>query len=99
MLKPLNDNVVIELIEVEKKTASGIILTGDTVKESYAEGTVVAVGPGSTLEQSGRREMTVKVGDRVVYNAYEGMASIERDGKKLVIMGEFNILAVVEEAN
>lgn len=96
MLKPLNDNVVIEPVEVCKKTASGIILTGDAMTESYTEGVVIAVGPGSNLEQGGQREMSVSVGDRVIYNDYEGMPMMERDGKKLVIISEFSILAIVE---
>jgi len=98
VLKPLNDNVVIEVIEVEKKTASGIILTGEASTDSYEEGIVLAVGPGLGLEQGGRKEMTVQVGDRVVYTHYEGRASMERDGKKLIILNEDWILAVVEEA-
>jgi len=96
MLKPLNDNVVIEPVEVEKKTASGIILTGDVAVDTYAEGVVVAVGPGVALDQGGHREMAVNVGDRVIYQDYSGMPSLDHEGKKLLIMAEYNISAIVE---
>ena len=94
MLKPLNDNVVIEPLEVEKKTASGIILTGDAAAPKHAEGVVVAVGTGK-LHDGSRAALTVKVGQRVVYGGY-AMSTINYDGKELVILPESDILAVIE---
>ena len=85
MLKPLNDNVVIEPLEIEKKTASGIILTGDAATPTHAEGVVVAVGESKQLV----------VGNRVIYNDYV-VSKISHDGKELVILPESDILAVVE---
>jgi len=99
MLKPLNDNVVVESLEVEKKTASGIILTGDAATPKHAEGVVVAVGEGrlNTANASfGQRlAMTVKVGQRVIYIDYAAN-KVNHDGKELVIVPESDILAVIE---
>ncbi|MBL7608451.1 co-chaperone GroES, partial [Escherichia coli] len=64
--KPLADRVLVEPVQAETKTASGIIIP-DTAKEKPQEGTVVAVGPGKKDEPT-----TVKVGDRVLYGKYAG---------------------------
>jgi len=99
MLKPLNNNVVIEPLEVEKKTASGILLTGDGANPNYAEGIVLAVGPGYLkVDGSGREVMSVQVGDRVIYQAYEGQIRVPYEGKDVLIFDEGIILAIVEEA-
>ena len=95
MLKPLNDNVIIEPIEVEKKTASGILLSGDAAQPKHAEGVVIAVGPGKLGKSGDRREMSVAVGDRVIYGGYS-QSKVEHDGKELVILSDENILAIVE---
>jgi len=95
MLKPLNDNVVIEPIEVEKKTASGILLSGDAAQPKHAEGVVIAVGPGKLCKSEGRREMSVAVGDRVIYGGYS-QSTVEHEGKELVVLPETDILALVE---
>jgi len=93
MLKPLNNNVVIEPIEVEKKTASGIILAGDAAQPKHAEGVVIAVGPGKLVDGK-RGEMSVAVGDRVVYGGYS-QSSVTHEEKELVILSETDILALV----
>jgi chaperonin GroES len=95
MLKPLNENVIIEIIEVEKKTASGILLSGAAAVPTHAEGIVVAVGPGRLLENGQRAEMSVVVGDKVIYNSYS-QNEVAYDGKKLLITHEGAILAIVE---
>ena len=69
-IKPLADRVVIEPAAAEQKTASGIIIP-DTAKEKPQQGTVVAVGPGTKDNQ-----MTLKVGDTVIYGKYISMAKI-----------------------
>jgi len=101
MLKPLNGNVVIEPLEVERKTASGIILTGDMPAETYAEGLVVAAGPGS-LDFGGsdrRHEMPVKPGDKVLFMHYGNRPALSQDGKNLIIIEQNEILAIVEEGS
>ena len=95
MLKPLHNNVVIEPTEAEKKTASGIILSGDAAQSKHAEGVVVAVGPGKWVDDDDLLPMSVAVGDRVVYGGYS-QTMIEHEGKDLVILTEDNILAVIE---
>jgi chaperonin GroES len=95
MLKPLNDNVVIEPIEVEKKTASGIILTGDAAQPKHTEGIVIAVGPGWLEEDGKRKGVSVEVGQRVIYSDYS-QNTISHGGKDLVILSEGTILAIVE---
>ena len=95
MLKPLNENVIIEPIEIEKKTASGILLSGDAAQPKHAEGVVIAVGPGKLCKSGGRREMSVSVGDRVIYGGYS-QSKVEHEGKELVVLPETDILAIVE---
>jgi len=95
MLKPLNDNVVVELAEAEKKTASGIILSGDSGAPTHAEGLVLAVGPGKTSKSGNVLPLSVTVGQRIIFSNFGG-TKIKHQGKELVILAESEILAVVE---
>lgn len=94
-LKPLGDRLVVEPIEMEETTASGILLP-ETAKEKPQEGKVIAAGPGK-LDDSGKRvQMEVKVGDRVLYAKYAG-TEIKLDGDhKVLILKESDVLALVE---
>ena len=94
-LKPLGDRVVIEPLEKEEKTASGIILP-ETAKEKPQEGEVVAAGPGRLDDNGKRVEMDVKKGDIVLFAKYAG-TEIKIDDKKLLILKESDILAIVEK--
>lgn len=96
MLKPLNDNVVLEMVEVEKTTASGIILSGESAKPKHSEGVVVAVGAGQLLQGGEVAPLTVKEGQRVIYNGFSG-TKVSHLGRELVIVAEGDILAIVEE--
>lgn len=87
-IKPLADRVLIEPMEAEDKTASGIYIP-DTAKEKPQKGTVIAVGPGSK-----DIPMEVKVGDVVLYGKYAG-TELSTDGKDYLIMKQADILAVV----
>ena len=87
-IKPLADRVLIEPAEAEQKTASGIIIP-DTAKEKPQRGKVVAVGAGTK-----DHEMTVKVGDNVLYGKYSG-TEIEYDDTKYMIMKESDIYAII----
>ncbi|MGP2569808.1 co-chaperone GroES [Ornithobacterium rhinotracheale] len=87
-IKPLADRVVIEPAPAETKTASGIIIP-DSAKEKPQEGVVVAVGTGKKDEQ-----LTVKVGDKVLYGKYAG-TELKLEGKDYLIMREADILAIV----
>ncbi|WP_044893076.1 co-chaperone GroES [Bacillus alveayuensis] len=93
MLKPLGDRVVIELIETEEKTASGIVLP-DTAKEKPQEGKVVAVGTGRVLDSGERVAPEVAVGDRIIFSKYAG-TEVKYDGKEYLILRESDILAVI----
>ena len=93
-LKPLADRLVVEPVEQEEVTAGGIILP-ETAKEKPQQGKVIAAGPGRTDEDGKRVNMEVKVGDRVLYAKYSG-TEIKLDGKKVLILREADILAVVE---
>ncbi|MDQ0340432.1 chaperonin GroES [Caldalkalibacillus uzonensis] len=92
MLKPLGDRVVIEPIEKEETTASGIVLP-DTAKEKPQEGKVVAVGSGR-IENGERIPLEVKEGDRVIFSKYAG-TEVKFDNKELLIMRESDILAIL----
>jgi chaperonin GroES len=92
-IKPLADRIVVEPIEQEEVTAGGIILP-ETAKEKPQQGKVVAAGPGRTDEKGKRVDMEVKVGDKVLYAKYSG-TEIKLDGKKLLILRESDILAVM----
>ena len=95
MLRALNDNVVIEIVELEKKTASGIILSKETSKPSHSEGVIVAVGEGKCLENGTLKTPSVSVGQRVIYNGFAG-TKVSHQGKDLVILSSDDVLAVVE---
>ncbi len=93
-LKPLGARVIIEPIAQEEMTAGGIILP-ETAKEKPQEGHVLAVGPGDRDEKGVRVPMDVKVGDKVLFAKYSG-TEVKLDGRKLLIMRESDLLAVVE---
>jgi len=93
-LKPLGGRVIVEPIEQEEMTAGGIILP-ETAKEKPQEGKILASGPGERDEAGERIAMEVKVGDKVLYAKYSG-TEVKVDGKKLLILRESDILAVVE---
>jgi len=87
-IKPLADRVLIEPMEAETKTASGIIIP-DNAKEKPQKGKVIAVGNGTKDEP-----MTVKVGNTVLYGKFAG-TELKLDGKDFLIMRETDILAIV----
>lgn len=86
MIKPLGDRVLIELVEKEATTASGIVLP-DSAKEQPQEGKVVAVGKDAQDE--------VNVDDRVIYSKFAG-TEVEYEGKEYLILSIADILAVIE---
>jgi chaperonin GroES len=95
-LKPLGDRVIVEPVEQEEKTASGIILP-ETAKEKPQEGTVLAVGPGHKDEEGESIPLDVKEGDRVLYAKYAGTEVKLEPDKKVLILRESDILAIVEK--
>ena len=94
-LRPLGDRVVIEPAEREETFAGGALVLPETAKEKPQQGQILAAGPGR-LDDSGKRvAMEVKVGDQVLYAKYSG-TEIKLDNKKVLILREADILAVVE---
>jgi chaperonin GroES len=93
-LKPLGGRVIVEPIEQEDITAGGIILP-ETAKEKPQEGKILASGPGDRDDAGNRIAMEVTVGDKVLYAKYSG-TEVKVDGKKLLILRESDILAIVE---
>jgi len=92
-LKPLDDHIVVEPLEAEQVTAGGIVLP-ETAKEKPQRGKIVAVGPGRILDSGERGELSVAVGDEVIYGKYAGQ-DIEVDGTEYKILTESEVLAKV----
>jgi chaperonin GroES len=92
-LRPLGDRVVILPSAREEMTKSGIVLP-DTAKEKPQEGTILAAGPGRTLDDGKREAMDVKSGDKVLYAKYAG-TEFKIDGEDLLIVSQKDILAIV----
>lgn len=93
-LKPLGSRVVVEPLEENDVTAGGIVLP-ETAKEKPQKGVVLSVGPGDRDDEGKRIQMDVVVGDTVLFAKYGG-TEIKYDGKKLLIMRESDLLAIVK---
>ena len=89
-IKPLADRVIIEPIEADNKTTGGIIIP-DSSTEKPQKGVVVAVGPGKEDE-----EMTLNVGDVVLFGKYGG-TEINYEDKTYLVMRESDVYAVIEQ--
>lgn len=94
-LKPLADRVVVEPMEEEEVTSSGIVLP-ETAKEKPQKGTLIAVGTGKRDEQGKVIPMDVKVGDVVLYAKYAGTEVKLDGGRRVLVLRESDILAIVE---
>lgn len=92
-LKPLGSRAVVEPIEQEDVTAGGIVLP-ETAKEKPQKGKIISVGDGDRDESGKRIPMDVKAGDTVLFAKYSG-TEIKIDSKKLLILRESDILAIV----
>jgi chaperonin GroES len=93
-LKPLGDRLVVKPTPREETTKSGIVLP-DTAKERPQEGTVLAAGPGRTLDDGSRESMDVSVGQKVLFQKYAG-TEFKLDDDELLILSQKDILAVIE---
>jgi len=92
-LRPLDDRVVVQPLEAEETTAGGIVLP-DTAQEKPQRGKVVAVGVGKLLDSGKRGDVSVAVGDEVIFGKYGG-SEVEVDGEEYKILRETDILAKV----
>ena len=92
-IKPLEDRIVIQQVEAETTTASGLVLP-DTAKEKPQEGEVLAVGPGRIDDKGNRVPLDVAVGDKVIYSKYGG-TEVKYGGEELLILSARDVLAIV----
>lgn len=95
-LRPLGDRLIVEALEGEDKTSSGLLLP-ETAKEKPQEGLVLAVGPGR-WDEEGKKRVTpdVAVDDKVIFAKYSG-TEIKVGDKKLLIISEKDVLAIVDK--
>lgn len=93
MIKPLGDRVVIEVIEQEETTASGIVLP-ESAKEKPQEGKVIAVGSGKIVDGK-KVELEVKENDRIIFSKFAG-TEVKYGDKEYLILRESDILAVID---
>ena len=92
-LQPLGDRLIVEILEEEESTASGIVLP-DTAKEKPQRGRVLAVGPGARAEDGKRIEMDLSDGDEVIFSKYGG-TEIKLGADEVLILRESDVLAKV----
>jgi chaperonin GroES len=94
-VKPLHDRILVQRIEEEERTKSGIIIP-DTAKEKPIMGKVIAVGDGRMLENGQKVPLSVKEGDRVLFGKYAG-TEVKIEGEEYLIMREDDVLAIIED--
>jgi chaperonin GroES len=95
VLKPLEDRIVVQPLEAETTTASGLVIP-DTAKEKPQEGTVLAVGPGRVDDKGERVPVDVKVGEVVLYSKYGG-TEVKYNGEDYLVLSARDVLAVIEK--
>ena len=94
-IKPLEDRIVVQTLEAEQTTASGLVIP-DTAKEKPQEGQVIAVGPGRFNEDGDERiPMDISVGDKVIYSKYGG-TEVKYAGEEYLVLSARDVLAVIE---
>lgn len=94
-IQPLGDRVVVEREEAKQTTAGGIVLP-DSAKDRPQQGKILSVGEGRITKDGTRRELQVKVGDRVLFTSYAGDEFRVEGDQKVLLMREDDILAVIE---
>ena len=94
-IKPLEDRVLVQLVEAETTTASGLVIP-DSAKEKPQEATVVAVGPGRTTDKGEVTPVGVNEGDTVVFSKYGG-TELKYNGEEYLLLSSRDLLAVIEK--
>ena len=94
-IKPLEDRIVVEPLEAEQVTASGLVIP-DTAKEKPQEGKVLAVGPGRFDDKGARVPVDVKVGDVVLYSKYGG-TEVKYAGEEYLVLSARDVLAIIDK--
>ena len=93
-IKPLQDRILVRRLDSEEEMRGGIVIP-DTAKEKSQEGEVVSVGDGKVLDNGQKQEMTVKMGDRILFGKYGG-TEVTIDDEELLIMREDEVLGILE---
>ncbi|MDQ0300426.1 chaperonin GroES [Salibacterium salarium] len=93
MLKPLGDRIIIEQVQTEEKTKSGIVLP-DSAQEKPQEGKVIAVGNGRVTDNGERVALEVNEGETVIFSKYAG-TEVKFEGNEYLILRESDVLAVI----
>jgi chaperonin GroES len=95
-IKPLEDRILVQPLDAEQTTASGLVIP-DTAKEKPQEGKVLAVGPGR-WDEDGEKRIPVDVaeGDVVVYSKYGG-TEVKYNGEEYLILSARDVLAIVSK--
>ncbi|MDQ1464389.1 MAG: chaperonin GroES [Actinomycetota bacterium] len=93
-IRPLEDRIVVQAVEAETTTASGLVIP-DTAKEKPQEGIVLAIGPGR-FEDGQRVPLDVKEGDRVLYSKYGG-TEVKYNGEEYLVLSARDVLAVIQK--
>lgn len=94
-IRPLQDRIIVERVEEETKTASGIIIPDTVSKEKPQEGKVIAVGKGKATPEGKVLPLDIKEGDKVLFGKYAG-SEIKVEGQEYLIMREDDVLGVIE---
>jgi len=93
-LRPLHDRVIVKRMEEERMSAGGIVIP-DSATEKPIRGEILAAGNGKILENGEKRDLDVKVGDKVLFGKYSG-TEVKVEGEELLVMREEDIMAVIE---
>jgi len=93
-IRPLHDRVLVKRLEVERTTASGIVIP-DSAGEKPDQGEVLAVGNGKPLENGKLRPLAVQIGDRILFGKFGGQ-TVKVDGEERLVIREDDILGVIE---
>ncbi len=94
-LKPLHDHLIVKPVSDEQATKAGIILPETVNKERSEKGEVIAIGPGKMLDSGARAEMSVSVGQTVLFKKYTP-DEIKIDGEEYLVIAESEVLAIIE---
>ena len=94
-LIPLGDNIIVEPLDAEAETSSGILIPDTVEKDKPIKGKVIAVGPGRLLETGDREEMTLKVNDTILFSKY-GPAELKVNNRSILVLAESDVYAKIE---
>ncbi|NWO15941.1 MAG: co-chaperone GroES [Corynebacterium sp.] len=94
-IKPLEDKVLVQIVEAETTTASGLVIP-DSAKEKPQEATVIAVGPGRANDKGELTPVGVKEGDTVIFSKYGG-TELKYNGEEYLLLSARDLLAVIEK--